>query len=658
MVEKELLTLYNHVKEHLAELVEDLDFANFYRVLQSGKREYSLNNKFVHRVIDDEWVNKIADAIPALDTIVNNPRRYMKREEEVVPIEKARIVDSNSVKHLAAHTNLINNINADGTVMPKQILSPFNDESLELYENRFVKTVIKRLTQFVDRRYMLLGTGGNEFSAEVEINGSFEQEGEVTNYSNSMTVFQGADYFEGGISDKVYEKLFMIRKYVDAFRYSPFMRAMASTGDVRPPIAQTNLLKKEPNYRKCVELWDFMENYNKAGYAIEITDYAPEIGRSLIDDFDSLALLEYIVLKRKIADIDPRRRAAAECDKKVIYPLVKEAKNIPDEEESEGNAGGVRGLDLNGMISAQNQNTRQAYENSIKEILVRALKKEEVQREYEQKIKDTRDDVVSQYLEWVLDRNMRRNETKEQKREEKIQDYVSSFVREKKAEERKKAAHAKKRDEAVGEYLAGLIERNEKDRELQARLRAEEERDNELLIKQVLRDSLKIEEKREYKNYAPTIIKGGERMPVPINSGLPVNMQELDAARREIEEAKRNAVKEAARKRAARATAKREKAEVESVEREVAETASTKREVPIEERISVEELFNDRTQAVELGAEEEREWQDVVSSVSVSEESGGAWRRTVIGDEEILSVIEGVPFHGWMKDARKRRKKK
>lgn len=654
MVEKELLTLYNNIKEHLAELVEDLNFANFYRVLQSGKREYSLNNKFVHRVIDNEWVNKIADAIPALDTIVNNPRRYMKREEEVVPIEKARIVDSNSVKHLAAHTNLINNINADGTVMPKQILSPYNEESLELYENRFVKTVIKRLTQFVDRRYMLLGTGGNEFSAEVEINGSFEQEGEVTNYSNTMTVFQGADYFEGGISDKVYEKLFMIRKYVDAFRYSPFMRAMAATGDVRPPIAQTNLLKKEPNYRKCVELWEFMENYNKAGYAIEITDYAPEIGRGLIDDFDSLALLEYVVLKRKIADIDPRRRVAAECDKKVVYPLMKEAKHVPDNEESEGNAGGKSGLDLNGLLAAQNQNTRQAYENSIKEILVRALKKEEVQREYEQKIKERREEVVGEYLEYVLDRNMRYNEGKEEKRQEKIHEYIQSFVRAKKAEERKHAVRAKKRDEAVADYLESMIEKNEKNRELQARLRAEEERDNELLIRQVLRDSLKIEEKREYKNYSPTIIKGGERMPVPVNSGLPLALNDILEYENELDNARKSAIERAKKKRAKRV----EKTPEES--REKVELTKPEESVPHKTE-SADDINKSAAQSVATmsdEAESANAADEVATLLRVSEESGGAWRRTVIGDEEILSVIEGIPFHGWMKDARKRRRKK
>lgn len=48
--------------------------------------------------------------IPYIDNIFRNPNRFIINEEEIVKIELARKVTVESIKHLAKHTNLIQDV--------------------------------------------------------------------------------------------------------------------------------------------------------------------------------------------------------------------------------------------------------------------------------------------------------------------------------------------------------------------------------------------------------------------------------------------------------------------------------------------------------------------------------------------------------------------
>ncbi|MEG2675753.1 MAG: DUF2357 domain-containing protein, partial [Clostridia bacterium] len=67
-------------------------------------------------------------------------------------ISLARAISTESVKHLAQHTNLISSVDKDGMVTPNKILNTTKEESFEIYENRFIYTLIKNLSAFITRR--------------------------------------------------------------------------------------------------------------------------------------------------------------------------------------------------------------------------------------------------------------------------------------------------------------------------------------------------------------------------------------------------------------------------------------------------------------------------------------------------------------------------
>lgn len=68
--------------------------------------------------------------------------------QEVVAMEKAKKVDSESIRHLASHTQYIRDINEQNEVIPSKILSTYAEDNIGIYENRFIKSLINRVIVF------------------------------------------------------------------------------------------------------------------------------------------------------------------------------------------------------------------------------------------------------------------------------------------------------------------------------------------------------------------------------------------------------------------------------------------------------------------------------------------------------------------------------
>ena len=54
-------------------------------------------------------------------------------------------INEESIKHLAQHTQLIQSVGKDNMPQPVKILNVYKEETYDLYENRFISTLIKKL---------------------------------------------------------------------------------------------------------------------------------------------------------------------------------------------------------------------------------------------------------------------------------------------------------------------------------------------------------------------------------------------------------------------------------------------------------------------------------------------------------------------------------
>ena len=113
-------------------LINRVDQDDMQEFLKNTKSSTSLITKGKVVTSDTSWIDMVEEAIPYLDSIIRNPRRFIVQEENIVPIEKTKVVTEESIKHLAQHTSLIQDVDEDGNVVPLKLLNVYREETIDL----------------------------------------------------------------------------------------------------------------------------------------------------------------------------------------------------------------------------------------------------------------------------------------------------------------------------------------------------------------------------------------------------------------------------------------------------------------------------------------------------------------------------------------------
>ena len=283
---------------YIAGLLEDQPFfRDLVGWLKAGNIEISMFRRLVNKKIEEEWIDAIEACIIPLDNVIRRPSRYIEELDEVKPIELSRNITSRSIQHLAQHTDYISEVKGD-EVTPSKILNVYREETMLTYENRFVNTLIRQLYLFVGKRYKEMIKEGAENSTSFDISADFKDGNLTSNIRFGMTVSESA---EGAAeNDPLLRRVMRLNSVVTMYYNSPFAKEMAGAY-VRPPIMRTNALMKNRNLRQCLELWQFIESYEKVGYTISVEQRAEKPDRALIERMYADLALQYTVFRKEIA---------------------------------------------------------------------------------------------------------------------------------------------------------------------------------------------------------------------------------------------------------------------------------------------------------------------------------------------------------------------
>ena len=251
----------------------------------SDKGEDVLKGKTNEKVIDMDWVVAFEEALPYIQKAIDEQRRFIKQVDNVVRIEKAKKITTDSVKHLAQHTNFIAKVEND-MVTPNNILTVEREESFEIYENRVLFTLINNALRFVNDKYKNLKQAPTDSYNEIKMKRKLSLNEQVVefdiNYVNESheTRAEDLDVVDlNTLSD--FDRVRRIRQTLRDFLSTQLMQALSKTTPVRSPLQQTNLLKKNPNFKKAVELWNFIESYKKKGFEIVGEEYSGEMPKDV-----------------------------------------------------------------------------------------------------------------------------------------------------------------------------------------------------------------------------------------------------------------------------------------------------------------------------------------------------------------------------------------
>lgn len=299
MNKDEYLSYLDRIKELF---IEDVNFNRYLQDLNSGKSSFQINQKYLRKVFDHDWIDIIEEILPSLDAIVRNPRRFITVEEDIIDISLAKQISVESVKHLAQHTQFISSANPKtGTVTPSKILNTSKEESYEVYENRFIFTLLKKLQEFINKRYEAIKKSvvtNNMQEIKVIVNSKYKHHGNDMNIrlEASTDVPFDENKFSESSDYLTIERVKKMKNIVDGFLSSAFAREMRSSAPVRPPITRTNVIKKEPNFKKALILWQFIESYEKSGFDVEKVDETTLLPEDVNDQYKQLLFINDLIV--------------------------------------------------------------------------------------------------------------------------------------------------------------------------------------------------------------------------------------------------------------------------------------------------------------------------------------------------------------------------
>lgn len=335
----ELYSKYTESVEYALE--DDKYFQYLFEMIQAGDNTLEQKNRILHKVVDERWLTVVEEGIEAIFNIVDKPRRFITTSEEVVPVALAKKITADSVRHLSQNTQFITT-NETGEIMPTKILNVTTEESYDLYENRFVYHLIQRLFAFVDKRTdVIFWSTGDETCNVMRMESKVDDAYEEISYKVEMTIKNRQSLVENDNDNMdIFKRIDRVRRMSRTLRSSSFCEIMNGCAKVHSPIQRTNLMMKDPDYRKCYQLWKFIEGYDEVGYSIEEQDSTLQFDEEYLLQMYINMITNYTVFKSLLVS-DPRKMSEIETKKlepvrpkfiKEIQEEIVEDRNIPDVE--------------------------------------------------------------------------------------------------------------------------------------------------------------------------------------------------------------------------------------------------------------------------------------------------------------------------------------
>ena len=432
----DLYTKYTNKVERTLE--NDRYFQYLFEIVQAGNNTIRQNNRVLHKVVDERWLTVVEEGLTSIFNIVDKPRRFIATTEEVVPVALARKITADSVRHLSQNTQFITT-NAKGDIQPTKVLNVTTEESFDLYENRFVYHLIQRLFAFVDKRTdVIFWSTGDETCNTMCMESKIDDAYEEISYKVEMTVKNRQSFAENDNDNMdLFKRIDRVRRMSRTLRASSFCDIMNGCAKVKSPIQRTNLMMKDPDYRNCYKLWQFIESYDEVGYSIEEQDTALEFDEEYQTQMYINLITNYTIFKsllesdpRKLTEIATKKRKPVKPKfiKKIQKEIVDNC-DIPDVE--------VRKVFIEEVTQAQlDAEAKLAEETANREELENSL----------MQLQESASD-----LEWQLDALQQQMDELEQQRaqiEEQKNALEAKLVEEQKAKEELQAAMEKADAEA------------------------------------------------------------------------------------------------------------------------------------------------------------------------------------------------------------------
>ena len=322
--------LYQKYTKSVIRALGSTEFYEFFMdAISRADNQFQFSNRKMEKTVDLDWVDKIEDSLSAFQNIVSNPRNIIKEDEVIVNVANAKKAGADVVRHLAQHAELVEKFDTDsGDVRPSKLMQKYREDTVGLYENRLVFTVLEMTYEFVKIRHdALFNAMSDEFGAKLKVHSNMETATELVHVDVFLHIKETDSAIQTDEKNgETFGRISKMYRILGMLMHTQFAQQMAKMPRVKGGITKTNVLKKNPDYRKIVALMEFLKSYDDIGYTIRVIEQNPQINEVFERDIYHNIMFNYLVLKGYLEDEKDRKAPApAKSKKRTLKPkFIKE----------------------------------------------------------------------------------------------------------------------------------------------------------------------------------------------------------------------------------------------------------------------------------------------------------------------------------------------
>lgn len=221
-------------------------------------------------VVDEDWIGAIEEGLPFIGKAIDEERQFIRSNGEVEPIEKVKHTSRESVEHLARHSNFITREQQGEDVVPDRLYTVERLNDYTVYENRFLYMVLCYLRDFVSLRYNKILELTNTYTGDLVLDKTVNFGKQRISYQASLNEERKDDPYlrEHNPSKSAIDRIDLVLRSVYFYLHTPLMTEVGKVDKLKPPISKTNVLRMDKNFKRVVELYEFIIAYNKDGFTV------------------------------------------------------------------------------------------------------------------------------------------------------------------------------------------------------------------------------------------------------------------------------------------------------------------------------------------------------------------------------------------------------
>ena len=245
-----------------------LTFNELIKHVEIGNLSLEVSDDDGTRIIDDTSLEEIKKVVPFLLKIIDKPRSFIKSLEEKVPVETAKRINHKAISKLSQDSNdwYARTLLA---VKPKTVVSDINEETIDLYENRFICALTNRISkllaqarQFYQDQLKILDDKSDIMAINKEYSFSTSSFQFFNKISKTLYTYHEDSSYRKKVEDEL-ENIKNIEKKIRLIKRSDFYRTLSKKRKVTDPIQKTNILMFEFNYNQAYKLWKYLNQNNQ-----------------------------------------------------------------------------------------------------------------------------------------------------------------------------------------------------------------------------------------------------------------------------------------------------------------------------------------------------------------------------------------------------------